>query len=263
MIDLNFGLWWSGSKLSYLRYLTLKSLRHFHPRSRIQLYVGKTFKKDRKWVHGEQQDFDSNKIKKDYLCELDKIGVEVLRVDMFSQYPPNYQSDFFRWWWLQNNGGFYLDTDQIILKSFAELPLDNKIIYCKYDVISCGVYTPVGVIGAERDSKIVNYIVKNIPGYYDPRTYNSLGPYMFRHVLKVKKWNEGVNVPSLLFYPIPESGFVVNLYNGSFKIPKGSLGLHWYGGHSASQQFNQKYTEDFSKISNDTISMFLREKKII
>lgn len=263
MIDLNFGLWWSGSNFSYLRYLTLKSLRYFHPHSRIQLFVSSKFSKDHNFAHGEQQDFGKNNIKQDYLKEAEKLDVEVVRVDMFGQFSPNFQSDFFRWWWLKNNGGFYLDTDQIILKSFKDLPLDNKIIYCKYNVISCGVYTPVGVIGATKDSKIVDHIMKYIPNYYNPQVYNSLGPYMFRHVLESKKWDEGVNVPSKYFYPIPESGFVPHIYSGEFKIPEDACGLHWFGGHPASQAFNERYTEEFAQKSNDTISRFLREKKLI
>ena len=57
-IELKFILWWSGSGLSYLRYLTFKTLRHFHPNAPIQLLVGDVFKKeDHKW-NVEKQDFE-------------------------------------------------------------------------------------------------------------------------------------------------------------------------------------------------------------
>jgi len=58
MTSLNFGLWWSGAKLSYLRYLTFKSLRHFHTNSRIQLFVGDKFTNNKHKWHREKQDFE-------------------------------------------------------------------------------------------------------------------------------------------------------------------------------------------------------------
>jgi len=264
MIDLNFGLWWSGSKLSYLRYLTFKTLRHFHPHSRIQLFVGNKFKKDGyNWSResfGLEQEFQNpDRIKKDYLEDLKDIGVEISHVDFFAQYLPNFQSDLFRYWFLKNHGGFYLDTDVIILKSFKELPLDNKLIYCSY-----GGYYPVGVLGATKDSKIVNHIIQVLPKFIDVNNYNSAGPYMFRDILNSRSWGEGFNAPAKWFYPIPFSNQMPQLYtNDNYKIPDNSLCLHYFGGLPASQKFNRKYTEEFAKKSNDAISRFLREKKLI
>ena len=194
---------------------------------------------------------------------MEELGVEVIYADLFSQYPPNFQSDFFRWWWIKNNGGFYLDTDQIILKSFLELPLQEKIIYTQYNARSCGIYTPVGVIGASQDSKIVDTIMRLLPQYYEPNNYNSLGPFMFRSIITGKKWDEGVNVPSFYFYTLPEYDLVVQAFSGQFKIPNGSYAFHWYGVHTLSQKFNKAYTEDMAKESNDTMSVWMRKHKII
>jgi len=260
MIDLNFGLWWSGSKLSYLRYLTFKTLRHFHPHSRIQLFIGNKFKTEGHNWNREQQEFESdNRIKVDYIDKLKDLDVEIKRVDFFPTFAPNYQSDFFRWWYLKTFGGFYLDTDQIVLKSFDTLPLkDHKIIYCSY-----GNYSPVGIIGATKDSKTVDYITKMLPKHYNPNDYNSLGPWMFRSVLQTFKTDEGYNAPAKYFYPIPFSDHIPKVYSGEFEIPHLSYALHWFGGLEASQGFNKRYTEEFDKKSDDTISRFLREKELL
>lgn len=264
MIELNFGLFHSGPPMSYLRYLTFKTLRHFHPHSRIQLFISKHCKTDGHAWGVEKQDFENpDCFKIDHIDQLDELDVEIIHMDHFGkQYHPNFQSDIFRWWWLKNNGGFYLDTDQIILKSFEGLPLNNKIMYCAYKAVTCGVYTPVGAIGAQKDSKIVNHIVKYIPDYHNPNVYNSLGPFMFRDVMAKKDWQEGLNMPSKWFYPVPESCFVSKIFDGSFKIPEESYSLHWFGGHPLSQEFNKKYIEEFVDTSNDTISRFLKEKGI-
>jgi len=84
----------------------------------------------------EHEYLDPQSIQKDYMGELGKLGVEMVKVDLFSKYAPNHQSDFFRWWFLKNFGGFYLGTDQIILKPFNSLPLKHKFIYSSYNVAS-------------------------------------------------------------------------------------------------------------------------------
>jgi len=264
VITLNFGLFWSGSKLSNLRYLTFKTLRHFHPDAPIQLYIADECKKDGYEWRDEKQDFETELEGKDYIEELDDLNVEIIHTDMFSEYAPNYQSDFFRWWYLKENGGWYLDTDQIILKSFDTLPLDCDLMCSIYPAKSCGTYTPVGCIGASKDSEVVEWIDKLLPQYYDPNNYNSAGPFMFRSIINMRKWKDKiVNAPPVIFYPVPESMYVSKIYEGEKIDLRESYCKHWFGGHPLSQKFNTKYTEEFAKESNDTISVFLRDNEII
>ena len=263
MIDLNFGLWWSGGKMSYLRYLTFKTLRHFHPHSRITLYVGTKFKNNGYKWNVEKQDFESDYVKEDYLPKIKELGITVIEVDWFSQYPSNFQSDFFRYWFI-NQGGFYLDCDQIILKSLENVPRDCDFIYSGYQAATCGYYTPVGVLGSSNDCGIVKWMMDILPSIIDVNNYNSAGPFALRHVLTSKMWDDKIfNAPYKMFYPVPESIYVASIYNGSFVMPEESVAIHWYGGAPLSQEFNKKYTEDFALTSNDTISKFLREKELI
>ena len=260
MIPLNFGLWWSGCGLSYLRYLTFKSLRHFHPDSKIQLFIGEDFNNEGYKWNVEKQDFEDADSIKDYLPKLKDLDIEVINVDWFSQYPSNYQSDLFRWFYLNAYGGFYLDTDQIILKSFKSLPLDNDLLYTGYKAKSCGYYTPVGVIGAVKDIEITRVMKELIPKHLDLNNYNSAGPFLFREVLKYKEWKgKMLNLPSHYFYPAAESFMVEKIFNGNLEIPRDSYCLHWFAGHSKSQEFNKKYTEEFAKTGNDIISRKLSE----
>jgi hypothetical protein len=262
-IDLKFALWWSGGKMSYLRYLTFKTLRHFHPNSEIYLYTCDKFSTNYKW-NVEQQDFEGKYEREDHLDRLKDLDVIKKEINAFSQYTPNYQSDFFRWWWLSNNAGFYLDTDQIILKNFETLPLNSDFIYSEYPAKSCGIYTPVGVVGASINSKIVKWVKDILPKYYNSNDYNSVGPFMMRSVLHDRKWSDIMfNSPSHYFYPVPESYLVNKIYNGEEFFDKNkSFAAHWYGGHPESQKFNQIYTKKMLLNSNDSISTFLRQEGI-
>ena len=269
-IELKFGLFWSGAPLSYLRYLTFKTLRHFHPDSDIILYVTDTFNNSGYKWGVEKQDFESSVAIIDYIDKLKDIGVNVVKLELFGKYPSNYQSDFFRWWFLKNNSGFYMDTDQIVLRSFDTLPLDSNIIFSAYQAKSCGLYTPVGVIGADN-SEMVEWIDQLLPQFYEPNNYNSLGPFMFRTMLKMRKWKDVMfNAPSNYFYPIPDSYLVNNLYEGNLDLHEGMKELngeiyscHWFGGHPLSQRFNKKYTKELAKVSNDSLSKFLRKEEMI
>lgn len=264
MIPLQFGLFWAGAKLSYLRYLTFASLRHFNPKSDITLYVSQEFNKGVHSWDNEKQDFedDSNK---DYLEDLEKIGVRVEKIKAIgdSSYCVILQADLFRWLWMRDNGGFYLDTDQIVMKSFENLPLDNEFIYSRYMEPQCGDYCPTGVLGLEKGSKLADIAIETIASDYSPNNYNSSGPFALRKMMRHMQISRSFNAPQQYFYPVHTSADVWKIYEGIVNPSWDSVALHWYGGHLKSQDFNKKYTEEFAKTSRDWISKFCRENKII
>ena len=263
-IPLKFGLFWSGAKLSYLRYLTFKSLRHFHPDAEISLYCSNFNDSIINW-NDEAQDFQNkHEVSEDYFDKLHDLGIKIKIKDEWSSYLPNFQSDFFRWWWLKEYGGFYLDCDQIILRNFSTLPLDSKMICSVYEAKSCGIYAPVGVIGADPDSELLNVAKSSILNAYQKSNYNSAGPFMFINIIRQYKGNDVIsNMPSGCFYPVSESYKVQSIFSGDLQLGQESYALHWFGGHPISQKFNAIYTREFAKKSNDTISRFLRENNII
>jgi len=263
MIELRFGLFWCGGNISYLRYLTFKSLREFHPDALIVFFVSKNGNRDIHNWNVEKQDFEEES-SKNYLDDIKELGVNVYEIDYFSSpdYCPIYQADLFRWWWLFNFGGIYLDTDQIILKPFDTLPLENEFIYSRYSEPQCGDYLPTGVLGLRKESVIGKVAMDNVASSYSPNSYNSSGPFFMRHLINKIDLSNAFNAPSNYFYPILSSMYVNNIYDGKFKLPEDSYSVHWYGGHPCSQEFNRKYDESFSKDSIDTISCFLKQKGI-
>jgi len=262
MIPLKFGLFWSGAKLSPLRFLTFVSLRKHHPDAEIQLYLSRKSTKSVNW-ESEKQDFQSNSDIKCCLDKLESLGVDIVKSELFPTYPPNYQSDLFRWWWMYNNGGFYLDTDQIILKPFNDLPLHVDLIYSMYKAKTCGIYSPVGVIGANIECPIVSDIMGKMSEHYDPKSYNSLDPYMFKDVYleNEAKWSKKhtmFNAPPHYFYPFAESKNIISAYKSRIHLTEESYALHWYGAHPKSQEFNSNFSEESCREDEDTISRLAR-----
>jgi len=270
MISLNFGLFWSGAPLSYLRYLTFKSLRHFHPHSRIQLFTSKHFAKDDNAGIHEQEFLNPTSIKKDYMNKLEELGVEIVDVNLkaLADCYPHQQADIYRWIYLRNHGGIYLDPDQIILRSFKSIPLqDYNFLYSSYKVDSPFMlgdkFCPIGVLGADTKSEVVVHVSQNILNYKEEGNYNALGVIMMEDVINKIDMSEGFNAPPQYFYPAPICDRIEKAYSGKMEIEKDNYSLHWFGGYSPSQKFNQKYTEEFAQTSEDTISKFLRKKEII
>jgi hypothetical protein len=269
-IELKFGLFWAGAKLSYLRYLTFASLRHFHPNAPIYLYVATEYDKNaHKWGR-EEQDFigDQKYIgdqKRDYLEKLKDIDVTITEIKAVGNplFCPILQADLFRWAWMKDNGGFYLDTDQIVLKSFETLPLDKEFIYCRYMEPQCGDYIPTGALGMEKDSPIADIAIDSVLKAYSPNNYNSSGPFMMRYAINRISLSRSINAPFYYFYPIHTSNDVWKLYEGKFGGHPEAYCVHWFGGHPLSQQFNKSYTEDFAKSSKDYLSVTLRNIGVI
>lgn len=259
MINLDFRLFWCGGAISYLRYLTFKTLRHFHPHSTIELFVSKKYNPHIHAWDAEKQDFENNK-KNDYLDSIRGLDVKIIEMDYFGSpsFCPILQADLARFWFLYNFGGFYLDTDQIILQSFESLPLDYDLIYSQFANADRAQYSPTGVLGCCKNSDVAKAMMSLVPKGYSSNIYNSSGPFIWEYMIQSSKFSNAFNAPPEYFYPIDCSRDVGNIYDGSFVIPKESLALHWYAGHPLSQEFNQKYTEDFAKQSNDSISCFIR-----
>lgn len=264
MIPLNFYLFWAGKSISYLRYLTFKTLRNCHPNSNITLYISRGFNKNiHRWGR-EKQDFEIEN-DNDYTQNIKDLGVKVIELEYFSSpnYCAIYQADLYRFWVLYNEGGFYLDCDQIILKSFDNIPLDKEFIYSRYIEPQCGDYLPTGVLGMKKGSDIGKIAMKIVPKAYSPYNYNSSGPFAMREIIKYVNTDNSFNAPKEYFYPVYSSKDVDKIYNGEFEIPEESYAIHWYAGHPLSQEFNKKYTEEFARNSDDTISKYLRENNLI
>ena len=264
MIKNTFHLFWAGQHLSYLRYLTFKTCRMFHPDAEIILHHSKNYSTVTNWIR-ERQDFHSD-MGKNYFERLQDLNVIIKNNDKYSNFSPVYQADFLRWEILNETGGVYLDTDQLILKNFDSL-LDCDMFYCSY-LLPIGIpYYPIGVLGSASGHWIPQEILKNIKNFFNPNEYQSIGPNLFRQfmmtpIIKEKTNSDnGINdYPRVYFYPAPEPDrFCEMMFSENSIDCDDSYAIHWFGGYTASHQFNSSYTEEKAKTSDDTISTYLRK----
>ena len=129
--------------------------------------------------------------------------------------------------------------------------------------IQCGDYLPCGVIFIEEGSKIPNIAVKCVLERYRPDDYNSSGPLAMRNLINSIDLSRSFNAPYNYFYPINSSAFVNFIYDGKYIPDSESYSMHWYGGSKLSQKFNQEYTEEMARESNDSVSKIIREQGLV
>ncbi len=264
--------------MSYLRYLTIVTFRYFHPQWVINLWVSHSDTKSiTEWATSRnilKQDFQTTSNGKNYLYNTLSLGVNILQFDdqLCNLLPPNYVSDIARFKTLFS-GGWFFDLDQIFTRNFDDL--------CNYDFVT-GVgymkeYPPTGlincgVLGASKDSVVpetINQkqteILKNSP----VKGYNELGNLFLNKCFK-EDWYKNLKENHFIsgleyFYPVSTSPEVEVLYQGKIKIEdlENNYAVHWYGGHTLSQDFNSKYTEAFAQTSMDSISVYCRKLGIL
>jgi mannosyltransferase OCH1-like enzyme len=259
VIPKTFHLIWSGGPISFLRYTTFATLRHHHPTWQIKLHLFNKFG-IADWDHENiSQDFAKAGIR-DYLPNIRKLVNEVCPCNLYQDMAPTYQTDFLRWDILDTQGGFYLDTDQVILKPFDDL-CNNRFVYSDYED-----YTPTGVLGAEPRLPLSNLVRYSVAATYQISDYCSTGPHMLLNI--TKKYPElfvesGILNTGRLFYPVyPWEEAFKGIYDGSFVTPASSYALHWFGAHNLSQDFNVAYSESCVKDGTDEISRSLKRMHV-
>lgn len=260
MIPKIFHLIWHEGPISYLRYLTFLTLRKCHPHWIIKLHINKQYDIKESWGY-EQQDFQSA-CAKDYMPSVKSLVDQVVEHDKYSEFTPIVQSDFLRLDLLLTEGGFYLDTDQIIIKPFDDF-IAYDYVYAYY-VHNNFPYAPNGVLGAAPNLQFLDLVASRIRRHVNQNDYNSTGPNLFKSVYdEMEKTNNPIfkNINKLnthdLFYSLPLSFEVGTIYDGTHVIRPQCYALHWFGGHPLSQNFNRRYSESIMSMGVDTISKFM------
>lgn len=269
MIPKTFHLIWHSGPISYLRYLTFETLRKHHPDWTIKFHINRKYalnKSVNPWGY-EQQDFQRH-IGTDYTNKVKAIADEIIEHTDYTEFTPVVQSDFLRLDLLLREGGFYLDTDQIILKPFDDLTSYQYVYsYYVHNHKKHGPfpYAPNGVIGAEPGLKFLQMARDQVRSHFDQRVYNSTGPYLFKQLydklqknkdprfVRISKYNA-----KTLFYPVALSFDVEDIFSGKCHPGPEHYALHWFGGHPESQKFNNTYNEQVMKNGIDTISRIMR-----
>lgn len=181
-----------------------------------------------------------------------KINESPFSKKMYREKKWAFVADYARLAILEKEGGFYLDTDMLLVKSL--LPLTNNS--CVLGEEEVGVIS-AGMIGCEAD----NLFIKKCKAFYDenPKTLMTI-PRVLSHIFKTYSNKESITVyPPVAFYPFDSEH--ISKYHGQ-DMGKEVIGIHLWNyswGHPLNKFFKKIGIYSFGK----KITELLRIKKII
>lgn len=259
--------------MSFLRYMTFKSFRYYHPNWNIKLIRRKTHRLIEKYRFREKQDWMTTV--KDYSHRLDDLSIEVQYLEdvcpeiASMDISDVHISDLLAWNILAKRGGVISDTDIIYTKSFDY----DKFCDVDFGIVSFerrpkANYMPVSFM-VGKPNEICEKIYDKARAVVNKHIYESAGtPALTKAVGNFHKMIESFpslniqRLPSKIVFPWAEEhpwrfysdfAFKENLFKS---LHETTIGIHWYAG--ANQQYNKIYTEDTYMDFDTTISSAIK-----
>jgi hypothetical protein len=264
---------WGGGTLSWLRYMTLASFRHYHPDWDICLCRSDTGL-DKLWKTCEIEDVtgysgvnyfdrlaDLNVLDVSWTCPIP--GLSTAQI-----------SDVFEWHTLANIAGFYSDMDVLYIKPI------NYDAWCKSDAVFClsGGYMTIGFMGAGSQSPIFECIYNAAITHYNPANYQSLGAGAIYRLVGLEHLWSRVHAPGQLAIQWLSKKFPLlcvstmldktiypwtyleldNIFERNETVPDECTAIHWFGASPIAQVWNNKLTDDNFGSFNTTLTNYAK-----
>jgi hypothetical protein len=256
-IPKKLGLFWTGCKLSWIRYMTVVSFVKLNPDWEVFVYTSP------KWAEpsygdGQIQDFHVKGGQCDWFPRLKELSnVSIVNWDIpdfeFEKLSPAHQSDLFSWWFLNNVEGFYSDFDILFIKPLKDFY--NEIYHCHAVQMSLTNHVPIGFMGGCKNEFYTKlFEVGYRRALEEPTNYQSAGWYCMKKLFGSPfetRLNYGKTIlqdiakryPKLLIKDVSSKWTVYphswvtadHLWTRLQTCLRASVfGIHWYGGHKVS-----------------------------
>jgi len=261
------NFYWASDKLSWIRYLTLKSFRIHNLDWDIKLYTSDIKCSNQGWKSKEIQDCGEY-TGKDYWNQVESLDIEIIDYEApIDNLAPAHASDFFQWELLSTEGGFYADMDILFLKPIPyEKWKNNDTVYC----LSRG-YASIGFFGSTPNSLLFRHVLCQALSGYNGAAYQNTGAEAFYRAGGLGRSWAGHKRPgevamamlrnkfkSLKYEEVQEKSFYPWAWNEVDRIwmeinviPNNCIGIHWFGGTPKSQMMNNSITpSNVTEIKN-------------
>ncbi len=272
-IPKRMSFFWSSETMSWLRYMTLKSFRHFHPDWEIVLYKTPVSNK-KTWSSHEVQDCDTyHGI--DYTAQLSTLNIKMIDWEPpIKDLPAAHASDICQWEILSSVGGFYADMDILWIK-----PLNYEKLSA-FDVVYCLTvsYIGIGFFGSTPNNPFFASVYASAINDYKPGKYQITGAEAMYRMAGIPLWGRVQDIGRicykkfakkfnvLQFYEEPEATVypfnfrqIDDIFNQQIELPEECCGLHWFGGSSIAQASNDVMTHKNYQIHSCTFSNYAKK----
>jgi len=266
-------LYWDGSAMSFLQYITVVSFLKHNPGWHVKLYMPTRRHNDLSWSSFEQKDPYIGKNYFDWVFDLD---IEVVEVDFEdlgfrNEIPEVVKSDYLRYFILGNEGGFWSDFDVLYFKSIESIfdtgasfsvfgdSSDSDTIICPVVVDNVLKYYTIGFLGSSPDNPFFKDLAQSCLAYLDLSQYQSIGVNMikklFPSTIDIKnKYGDNINLlvlPQHVYLPLEYNQTKVIFEQSEEEtFPEYTIGIHWFNGHPDAKVFQNKMGHPGRTISH-------------
>lgn len=247
------SFFWAGPRLSWMRYMTIRTFRHFNPDWRIVLHRMEGVVGEKTWGSGEMQDSQSGADHTDKIADLD---VEVRRWKApLPGLAPAHASDLYGWDQLCDEGGMIADMDILFVRPMPYAFIrDADAVFC----LTAG-YMAVGLLGASAGCQLFADIAQEALAGYRANGYESAGADALYRLAHVRRSEDMPGMKCLIHfrrdYPDvcirelpPQTVYPYNytqtarIFSRTDSVSAQCVGIHWFGGDRLSQKWNDRLT---------------------
>lgn len=260
-------VYWDGSKLSFLNYLTLISFNHYHSNWRVILHRPKYPTIYKSWLTNEHN------ISYEGTCYLNKVKqlsnltinlVDFQEIGFINEASEVIKSDYLRYYMLNKYGGVWSDFDIIYVDSIEKKFKDNTdVVLFKSDMCikqkgHLVKLFPIGLLISKRNSQFYTSVLKQIDKYYDPNSYQCIGCFLITDIYQKFQKSKDIMVYKSDEYYLPFNHYEIDMMiNGSAKIfHQNIVGIHWYNGSNLMKQYQIELDRRIQSIKDHNYDSF-------
>jgi len=247
-------LYWDGSPLSYLNYLTIISFNKHHKDWKIIVYIPTTRTLTMSWKTQEHKHPYNGPCYFHKLRNIQNVTIQKMclsKIGFDNDAPEVIKSDYLRYYVLQKHGGLWSDFDIIYTASVEEkmnFNQDAVIFKCitynnpeNKENETGTFYYPVGLFLSKPNNKFFKFILEQCIEHYDG-DYQSMGASMFRALFptdnEIFKIDNSIKICNEEYY-LPcawnELGELFDTKKNT--LPLNNVGIHWFNGAYQSKQY--------------------------
>lgn len=255
-------LYWDGSEMPLLCFLTVFTFTKLNPDWAIKIYSPVLRYKIKTWKTDEQKIEYKGKDYFPHLKDLKNcsfITFDFEKIGISNQTSEIQKSDFIRWHLLSTEGGVWSDFDIIYFRGINEINFNNQYLIDRNKEIDFSVcydfnnpsshkYS-IGFLMAAKECDFYKKIFKKAIENFDKTDYQGAGSQIlnkeyptFRKIFENKKESNIWNMSMDLFYSY-DSTKINNIYSTSDinLFTQNSIGLHFYYGSPITKNFIEKF----------------------
>jgi hypothetical protein len=271
--------YWGGGKLSFLRYMSVKSFASHNPDWQIQFHVPQvTSTTAPTWASFEQQEIE---VEYDWQAHLSELGVEIVGHDFElygfdNQAHEVHKSDFLRWRVLHTVGGVWSDIDILYVKPMDDL-VENTKKNSKLDTALCPLIPPrkhtVGFMMGSPGNEFYQHISNLCLAQYDKNRYQCIGSELINNKYEtLESFHNSfprnhfafLNKNCVYSIPVKEiDDFYKEINHITVKRMKHPviIGYHWFAGHPTSREFESLLTPETLDTHNNLLTTVIKNKE--